>query len=395
MNFNFFQTSRNETVGSVLSNLITIPPNGPIQRDPAGNLFFTLTFPHSSFIGVLEALEQENLAKILAHPRLVATSGNLASFLDGGEQAVPVPAGLGQVGVQFEEFGTRLNFLPIVLGNGRIHLEVEPEISTLDPSAGVSIANSANVPGRATQRIHTTVELESGQTFVIGGLIQKITTGAATRIPVLGQLPFVGALFSNKSSVEDEVELVVMVTPHLVDAQSCDQVVKVLPGQESRSPDDFELFLEGILEAPRGPREVFQGKRYVPAFRNGPTANLFPVGPSRGGAGVPGSDHGMTISNHSSGAPAAPGALPPGIGAPAPSPASNGGGTEASPTAGTAAELPPPLGAPAGSAAAPALPPGVVPLSSGAPPVPEVARPPASAAGDKPQDGSGVPGTRP
>ena len=178
-------------------------------------------------------------------------SGNPASFLDGGEQAVPVPAGLGQVGVQFEEFGTRLNFLPIVLGNGRIHLEVEPEVSSLNAAAGVVIAG-ATVPGRQTQRVHTTVELESGQTFVIGGLIQHTSTGTTNKVPVLGQLPFLGTFFSTKTYSEEETELVVLVTPHLVDAQSCDQLTKVLPGQETRSPDDFELFLEGILEAPRG-----------------------------------------------------------------------------------------------------------------------------------------------
>src|SRR5947208_12716426 len=86
------------------------------------------------------------MAKLLAQPRLVTLSGNPASFLDGGEQAVPVPAGLGQVGVQFEEFGTRLNFLPVVLGNGRIHLEVEPEVSTLNAANGIVLQNLI-VPG--------------------------------------------------------------------------------------------------------------------------------------------------------------------------------------------------------------------------------------------------------
>jgi pilus assembly protein CpaC len=97
-------------------------------------------------------------------------------------------------------------------------------------------------------------------------------------VPWLGQVPFLGALFSTKAASEEEKELVVMVTPHLVDAQSACQVAKVLPGQESRTPDNFELFLEGILEAPRGTRKVFHGNRYVPAHLNGPTANLFPCG---------------------------------------------------------------------------------------------------------------------
>jgi pilus assembly protein CpaC len=400
LGFNFIQRSPNELTGSAVGSLINVNlMNNTIQTTftPAVNLFTQVLFPKSGFQGFLEALETENLAKILAQPRLVVMSGHPASFLDGGEQAVPVPAGLGQVGVQFEEFGTRLNFLPIVLGNGRIHLEVEPEVSTLDPSAGVAIAG-ANVAGRATQRLHTTVELESGQTFVIGGLIQKVSTANGNFIPVLGRLPFVGVLFRTVTSVEDDAELLVLVTPHLVDAQSCDQVVKVVPGQESRTPDDFELFLEGILEAPRGPREVFQRKRYVPAHHNGPTANLFPCAPGYGAAG-PGQAHG--------GHPVANPGLLPELGSPAPMPPANGPlamppavpngvglgkapGDKLSPDA----PPPPPLGPPAGTSV------GVPPLPSGVPPVPgDRGRPtsPVSAPtpGEKTMDLPGAPGTRP
>ncbi|MFO0876064.1 MAG: hypothetical protein U0840_01725 [Gemmataceae bacterium] len=292
--FNFIGNARQSVYGSTPGSILTLAnpigvtssslqptgfgqairslPGGPAN----GTIFGGVIGNAAGFLGFLQALEIEGLAKVLAQPRLVTLSGNPASFLEGGEQAIPVPAGLGQVGVQFEEFGTRLNFLPIVLGNGRIHLEVEPEVSRLDEAAGTTIAG-ATVPGRATQRIHTTVEMETGQTFAIGGLIQKEVNAQAQKVPVIGQVPFLGALFSNKSMEEREVELVVLVTPHLVDPQSSSQVGKVLPGQESRTPDDFELFLEGILEAPRGPRAVFQGNRYVPAHRNGPTADLYPA----------------------------------------------------------------------------------------------------------------------
>src|SRR5262249_56911017 len=112
-------------------------------------------------------------------------------FLDGGEQAIPVPAGLGQVGVQFEEFGTRLSFVPIVIGDGRIRLEVEPEVSNLDPAAGTTIQGTT-VPGRTTQRVHTTVELEDGQTFVIGGLIQNTARGTTQRFPSWATCPSSG-----------------------------------------------------------------------------------------------------------------------------------------------------------------------------------------------------------
>jgi len=102
---------------------------------------------------------------------------------------------------------------------------------------------------------------------VIGGLIQKDVRASVSKVPVLGDLPFLGAAFSSKSFNETEQELVILVTPHLVDGQSCDQLIKTLPGQETRSPDDFELFLENILEAPRGQRDVSFPCGYQPAYK--------------------------------------------------------------------------------------------------------------------------------
>jgi pilus assembly protein CpaC len=334
--FNFLQNSPNEFVGSTVGALIpvqnlpvgatssTVGPTsiaGQTISSPPGNsnIFFGIIGRRSGFLGFLQALEVENLAKILAQPRLVALSGQPASFLAGGEQAVPVPAGLGQIGVQFEEFGTRLNFLPIVLGNGKIHLEVEPEVSALDAAAGTAVGGVV-VPGRTTQRVHTTVEMESGQSFVIGGLIQHRVIASANKVPVIGQIPFLGALFSTKAYDESEEEIVVLVTPYLVDAQSCDQVAKILPGQETRSPDDFELFLEGILEAPRGPRQVFHGNRYVPAYRNGPNGGDLNGGCNgHGPCGLNGNGNGNGNGAPPVAAPVpgpvGPGAVPGGLGA--------------------------------------------------------------------------------
>jgi pilus assembly protein CpaC len=238
-----------------------------------------------SFFGFLNALRNEGLAKVVSEPRLMTLSGRTASLLDGGEQAIPVPAGLGQVGTQFEEFGTRLNFLPIVLGNGKIHLEIEPEVSRLDAASGTSIQGTI-VPGRATQRVHTTVEMEDGQTLLLGGLIQRDNNGQTSKIPILGDLPLIGAAFRTVSYTDDETELVVMVTPRLVDPMSCDQLPKYLPGMETRKPDDFELFLEGILEAPRGQRTICPDGHYVPAWKtNGASAQYPCAGNGCGGAG--------------------------------------------------------------------------------------------------------------
>jgi pilus assembly protein CpaC len=298
MSFDFIEVGQHHTLASTVGGAFILPSSGisPLSGFPQiqntigtpngvpANLFLGVFDASQSFFGLLQALRDESVVKLMAEPRLVTQSGRPASFLSGGEQAVPVPAGLGQVGVQFEEFGTRLNFLPIVLGNGKIHLEVEPEVSNLNPAFGTSI-NGTVVPGRTTQRIHTTVELEDGQTFVLGGLIQHTVEGSVRKVPIVGDLPFLGSAFSTKSFNETEAELIVAVTPHLVDAMSCDQAPKVFPGQETRSPDDFELFLEGILEAPRGARAVFPEHHYVPAYKNGPTASIYPcAGDGRSGA---------------------------------------------------------------------------------------------------------------
>lgn len=308
------------------------------------NILFGVVRNNFNFLGFLQALREEDLLKVMAEPKLITMSGQPASFISGGEQAVPVPAGLGQVGVQFEEFGTRLNFLPIVLGNGRIHLEVEPEFSNLDAANGVSIQGTT-VPGRDTHRIHTTVEMDVGHTFVLGGLIQHVVTGSTEKLPILGDLPFVGVAFSRKSYQESEEEVLILVTPHLVEAFDCSQAPKYLPGQETRSPDDFELFLEGILEAPRGQRCVWKDHHYQAAYLNGPSASVYPCGEGcddghggcgrgRGGCGTGCGTGGC--ANGSCGAPAQ---------GPVGQPLPPVGGTPSAPPAPTGPQPLPPIGA--------------------------------------------------
>jgi len=307
MAFNFLVDGQRFFLGSTFGNAVvnptTVGVGGQFSNFPSligtpgtpngqpTNVLFGVINSTSGLLGFLQALRLEGVSKTLAQPTLTTMSGTPGSFLVGGEQAVPVPAGLGQVGVQFEEFGTRLNYLPLVLGNGKIRLEIEPEVSSLSAANG-TVIQGATVPGRVTNRSHVTVEMESGQTIVIGGLIQHDVSGQTNKVPIIGDLPFVGEFFNSKSFTEQEQEVVILVTPHLIDAQDCDQVTKCLPGQETRSPDDFELFLESILEAPRGPRQVFQHGHYVPAFKNGPTSDMIPCAPGcfsgRGGCGVNG-----------------------------------------------------------------------------------------------------------
>jgi pilus assembly protein CpaC len=266
--------------GLTTGNPLPLPSITNAVGNPNGaspNIFLAIFNQRQQVFFFLQALRDNDLAKLLAEPHLVTLSGRPAHFNSGGQQAVPTVSGFGgTAGVNFVEFGTNLDFLPIVLGNGKIYLEVAPSITALDPASGVVIPGGGLVPGRLQQAVRTSVMMEDGQTFCIGGLIQNRIEGSTTKLPVLGDIPFIGVMFSRKEYSEIEEELVVLVTPHLVDAMACDQVPKFLPGLETRSPDDFELFLEGILEAPRGQRAVNDGRRYVPAWKRHPSAACYP-----------------------------------------------------------------------------------------------------------------------
>jgi pilus assembly protein CpaC len=144
-----------------------------------------------------------------------------------------------------------------VLGDGRIRLEIEAEVSTI-ANANVAGVGNPNIvaPSFNVNRIHTTVEMGNGESFALGGLLENQVVATTSKVPVLGDLPFFGAAWRQVNYREREIEVLVMVTPRLVDALDCSQRVTKLPGQETRTPTDFELFLEGILEAPRGPRDL-------------------------------------------------------------------------------------------------------------------------------------------
>jgi pilus assembly protein CpaC len=293
MGFSFLESGNQQFLastvggpGSLVSSITGLSggagPNSTLTASP--NIVFGVLTGAFGFHGYLTALESESLVKLMAQPKLIALSGQPADFIDGGEQAVPDlasgSAGGGAVaGVRFVPFGTTVRFLPIVLGGGKIYLEVEPQFTAPDPTALFAApipGTTTTVAGRTTQRVHTSVVMEDGQTFAIGGMIFHQVTASASRVPVLGEIPFLATLFSNVSYTDAEEELIVLVTPHLVDAMSCDQMPKFLPGEETRNPDDFELFLERILEAPRGHRDVCVDGRYVPAYKSGPTANMYP-----------------------------------------------------------------------------------------------------------------------
>ncbi len=327
MNFDFLTNSKNfffgSTVGGAVAQPVSVGANSPLSSTIFGqqlvglpntntNILFGVLHNGWGFLGFLEALRTESVVKSIAEPTLTTMSGRPASFLVGGTQEIPQPGGLGTISVAERPFGTTVEFVPIVLGDGKIRLDVHPKVSSLNAANGTTIQGTV-VPGLNVAEVSTTVELEDGQTFVIGGLIQRDVSGTTVKTPVLGDLPFLGTAFSSKTYQEEEMETVILVTPHLVDAEDCSQAPKILPGDETRRPDDFELFLEGILEAPRGPREVCPDHHYVAAFKNGPTAALFPCA-GKGGCGAGGCANGgapgLPVGDPGQSAPAAAPAMP-------------------------------------------------------------------------------------
>ena len=369
LTFNFLGSSRYAAGGSTIGNSATIGgASGGIGAFPAtagagsalvgtpgSGTNLLLGFVHNAwgFQNFLEALRENGMAKLLAEPRLITMSGRPASFLVGGQQAVPVAGGFSGVGVQFIPFGTTLNFIPIVMGNGRIYMEVSPSVSSLDASSGVTPAGGSLVPGRAINSVNTTVELESGQTFVIGGLIQHTVQATVQKVPCLGDLPWLGAFFRSTQYQDDEQEVLVIVTPWLVDAMSCNQRPKMLPGEETRKPDDFELFLEGMIEVPRGPRQVWQNGHYVAPWKNSPSSAMFPCAGKGncgvGGCGVGGCATGNCGGGNGGEVPAGPATMDaamPGQPAPAGMPAPLPAGATTTPLTPTSANTTPPAAPP-------------------------------------------------
>lgn len=214
-------------------------------------------FNEGNFEFILSALRRNSILKILAEPNLMALSGHSASFLAGGEFPVPVPQiGAGGVAptitVQFREFGVRLGFLPYVMDDGLIRLTVDPEVSSIDFALGTTlVAGGSPIPGLNTRKSHTTVELREGQTLAVAGLLQLSLDGSTQRIPVVGDLPIIGPFFSNTTNNRIEKELVVTVTPYLVEPLAPDQVPPG-PGDEVNAPNDLEFYFMNRLEGRTG-----------------------------------------------------------------------------------------------------------------------------------------------
>jgi pilus assembly protein CpaC len=204
--------------------------------------------------GVIDALDQEGLITLLAEPNLSAVSGQTASFLAGGEFPIPVAQGTGSanapgtITIAFKPFGVALDFTPTVLSDDRISVKVKPEVSQLDYANGVVLGSgggagieSLRIPGLTVRRVETTVEMSSGESFAIGGLLQNNINDMVSRIPGLGRIPILGQLFSSSNYQNGKSELVVIVTPYLVRPASAGALAT--PHDSMRPATDIEYIL--------------------------------------------------------------------------------------------------------------------------------------------------------
>jgi pilus assembly protein CpaC len=195
-------------------------------------------------------MTQQNLGRVLAEPNLVATSGQKASFLAGGEFPIPVPqsgiGGAATITVEYKKFGVQLEFTPTVLSEGKIAVKVHPIVSELDNTLGQSFVLPGGyvVPGLRTREMDTHVEVRDGQTFSIAGLLSDTSRNVINKFPVLGDIPVLGVLFRSTQYQKNETELVALVTPHLVKPMK--PGAARLPTDKWIDPTDVDVYLLGL-----------------------------------------------------------------------------------------------------------------------------------------------------
>jgi len=255
---NLFDTNAEFSGGSVIGasspiqSLPITPTSGSITAtavtpNPGVTLFGGI--PRWDMIFFLQALAENQYLRILAEPTLVALNGEKANFLAGGEFPIPVVQGTGggtSISIEYREYGVSLSFQPTVLGDGTIRLYVAPEVSEVSDINAVTIANYT-IPSIITRRAETTVQMKSGQTFAMAGLLRRTAVGRNSRFPWFGDIPVLGALGRSVRYVSGETELVVLVTPTLVEPLSHKPAA---PGLTHVDPNDWELYAMGILEGP-------------------------------------------------------------------------------------------------------------------------------------------------
>ncbi len=268
---NFFGGTQVGSSGGAFNPVSIGPPSG---ASVTGRLPFEFTedvtvgsgatmfmgFPRAELETFVRALAENEYLRLLAEPNLVTKSGEEATFLAGGEFPIPVVQSVGgggagggtAISIEWKEFGVRLRFRPQVLGEGTIRLRVVPEVSTLSDVGSVTV-QGITVPSLIVRRADATLELKSGETFAMAGLLSETTTARNSRVPGLGQLPVIGALFRSIRYQKEETELVVLVTASLVRPLRRGMDLPV-PGVLHTPPNDWDLFVRGKIEGTVPPK---------------------------------------------------------------------------------------------------------------------------------------------
>ncbi|TPG13511.1 type II and III secretion system protein family protein [Sphingomonas oligophenolica] len=252
---------------------IIAAPGSSIQKGPLTTTFGGIgKLLGLNLLGALDLGETLGQVSTLANPNLTALSGETASFLAGGEIPIPISQGLGAVSVEYKQYGISLSYTPTVLSDGRISLRVRPEVSQLSAAGAVQI-NGTTIPALTTRRAETTLELGSGQSMMIGGLLQNSTQNSIEKTPGLGDVPVLGALFRSNGWQRNETELVIVVTPYLVKPVNNAADI-ALPTDGYRAPTDLgRVFLGELGSGQSG------AQRPVPTM-----AGTAPVTPTIGAA---------------------------------------------------------------------------------------------------------------
>lgn len=228
--------------------------NVPAVNENTGAILFGFNSGNTQVGLLLEALETKGVVRTLAEPNLVALSGQEAKFLAGGEVPVPVAQEGGVISIEFKPFGIELNFIPRVVDNDLINLELEAAVSEIDPTNGFAV-NGFEIDAFSRRETSTTVEMRDGESFAIAGLLQDNFSDNASQLPWLGDIPVLGALFRSASYQRAQTELVIIITAHLVSPVRGD--VLALPTDRIKPPSEKDLFLFGRTAA--GTRTPTQG----------------------------------------------------------------------------------------------------------------------------------------
>ena len=273
-------------IGQGRSPFTQVSPGGPVAvgSDLEGDLYNIVNQGSSGstlgafgkFLGLdigaaLDLAETQGLVTTLSQPNLTALSGETAEFLAGGEFPIPLAQGLGTTTIEYKNYGVSLAYTPTVLANGRISMRVRPEVSELSSQGAITL-NGFEVPALTTRRAETTIELGSGQSFMIAGLLSNSATNTIDKAPGLGDIPILGNLFRSTTYRKGETELVIVVTPYLVKPVDGNDIK--LPTDGFRKPSEFQRLLgfqqsDGVTGAERPKPRAVESTPAAPSVSQG------------------------------------------------------------------------------------------------------------------------------